>query len=118
MAVSLKFWEKWGGGGATKGLCSRERVLGCGCLCEHHPDLRLPAQCTLPLTLVLAAERAGASAGDSISYFPRLWEGNDLTPLCFFPQWPTGKPRAPEVRPPTASGTYTDCPSRPQPLRG
>lgn len=48
-------------------MCSKERELGRGCLGEHHPDLRLPAQCTLPLTLVLAAVRAGEGTRSLLS---------------------------------------------------
>lgn len=43
--------------------------------------------------------------------------GSDPTPLCFFPQWPTGSRPALVARPRTASVAYTDCPSRPRPPR-
>lgn len=49
---------------------------------------------------------------------PRAAPGSDPTPLCFFPQWPTGSRPAPAARPRTASVAYTDCPSRPRPPRG
>nr|XP_014338726.1 PREDICTED: paired box protein Pax-1 [Bos mutus] len=56
-----------------------------------------------------AVERAPLLPPETPRYPPRSWARG--------PQWPTGSRPAPAARPQTASGAYTDYPSRPRPPR-